>query len=619
MSPALGLNSQHSNFCCNKFYFKLSWDLQRRFTLAFRCIDGVYLPKHESEFVHLVLEELDAFEQEEQRNRVLLFPPLSSRWRYLTHRTVEDRPELCSFSVGEDLLRRVAVCFCHIRGEVKDDADLEKSDVLHEEEKRKESTPKRTKEEKNRTKKRPDQPLYLPRALRERQRTRGRGGGRGGEREEEEQRTRGRGGGRGGEREEEEEEQRTRGRGGGRGGEREEEEQRTRGRGGGRGGEREEEEQRTRGRGRGGEREEEEEEQRTRGRGGGEREEQRGGVKEVGVRERQREDRGGREEEKRTEARDVNSNLDWTLNREKSADPPEEEEERGRNRGQEEEKKEEEKKEEEKKEEEDRTRLNGAEQKVWDKDILRTETRDWTVPDSTPDSALDSALDSTLDSAPDSTLDSALNSALDSALDSAPDSTLNSALDRPWTRPDSTLDSALDLALDSVRLSCECENPGVDSDSEEISQEVRAHLKAGVAFGLGSVLGDFSSFESVSFCAEAFAHVIEIYDFPPLFQTQDLLDAFTQYSDGGMKIKWVDNTHALGIFSCEAAALQALSMSHPLLKTRPLSQGSNKAKGKALRRAEFLQPVRERPRTDCAVARRMVTRALGLQRRGPRY
>lgn len=31
---------------------------------------------------------------------------------------------------------------------------------------------------------------------------------------------------------------------------------------------------------------------------------------------------------------------------------------------------------------------------------------------------------------------------------------------------------------------------------------------------------------------------------------------------------------------------------------------------------EFIQPVKERPRTDCAVARRMVTRALGLQGRG---
>uniref|UniRef100_A0AAZ1XJR5 Uncharacterized protein n=1 Tax=Oreochromis aureus TaxID=47969 RepID=A0AAZ1XJR5_OREAU len=89
-----------------------------------------------------------------------------------------------------------------------------------------------------------------------------------------------------------------------------------------------------------------------------------------------------------------------------------------------------------------------------------------------------------------------------------------------------------------------------------------------------------------------------------------------------MKIKWVDNTHALGIFSSESAemclltALHALSICHPLLKARALADGSKKAQGKAIRRAEFIQPVKERPRTDCAVARRMVTRALGIQGRG---
>ncbi|KAK2862389.1 hypothetical protein Q5P01_001922 [Channa striata] len=85
--------------------------------------------------------------------------------------------------------------------------------------------------------------------------------------------------------------------------------------------------------------------------------------------------------------------------------------------------------------------------------------------------------------------------------------------------------------------------------------------------------------------------------------------------------QWVDNTHALGVFSSESAALHALSICHPLLKARALAEGSKKAKGKAVRRAEFIQPVKERPRTDCAVARRMVARALGLRGRGrvPRY
>lgn len=31
---------------------------------------------------------------------------------------------------------------------------------------------------------------------------------------------------------------------------------------------------------------------------------------------------------------------------------------------------------------------------------------------------------------------------------------------------------------------------------------------------------------------------------------------FVVYSEGGMKIKWVDNTHALGIFSSASAGIR---------------------------------------------------------------
>lgn len=156
------------------------------------------------------------------------------------------------------------------------------------------------------------------------------------------------------------------------------------------------------------------------------------------------------------------------------------------------------------------------------------------------------------------------------------------------------------------------------TDTNNVTEQIKMHLKE-TDVSVELVHSDYSVYENVVFNSDDFCHVIEIYDFPPFFNTDDLLNAFTDYSNGGMKIKWVDHTHALGVFSCEAAAHHALSICHPLLKARALSKGSKQAKAKAIRRAEFIQPVKERPRTDCAVAKRMVTRALGVRGRVHRY
>ncbi|XP_066095816.1 coiled-coil domain-containing protein R3HCC1L isoform X2 [Saccopteryx bilineata] len=110
-----------------------------------------------------------------------------------------------------------------------------------------------------------------------------------------------------------------------------------------------------------------------------------------------------------------------------------------------------------------------------------------------------------------------------------------------------------------------------------------------------------------------FPHVIEIYDFPQEFRTEDLLRVFCSYQKKGFDIKWVDDTHALGIFSSPITARDALGSKHTMVKVRPLSQATRAAKAKAKAYAEFLQPAKERPETSAALARRLVISALGVR------
>lgn len=104
--------------------------------------------------------------------------------------------------------------------------------------------------------------------------------------------------------------------------------------------------------------------------------------------------------------------------------------------------------------------------------------------------------------------------------------------------------------------------------------------------------------------------IIEIYGFPEDFKTQDLYATFSPYVNRGFKLKWVDNTHALGIFPSPIIADEVLSSGLPFVKIRSLNQATPQSKETA---KNLILPSSSRPKTCSALARRLVSGALGLR------
>ncbi|NXL78574.1 R3HC1 protein, partial [Leptocoma aspasia] len=126
---------------------------------------------------------------------------------------------------------------------------------------------------------------------------------------------------------------------------------------------------------------------------------------------------------------------------------------------------------------------------------------------------------------------------------------------------------------------------------------------------------DYSSYGEAQVSEGDLGHVTEIYDFPSSLKTEDLMEIFSDFHESGFKIQWVDDTHALGIFSSLSTASQALGRRYPCLKIRPLIHATKQSKIKALQRPKLLHLGKERPQTDTAVARRLVSHALGWRHR----
>lgn len=119
--------------------------------------------------------------------------------------------------------------------------------------------------------------------------------------------------------------------------------------------------------------------------------------------------------------------------------------------------------------------------------------------------------------------------------------------------------------------------------------------------------------EEVELRDDELSHIVEIYDFPSEFKTEDLIKSFSSFQQKGFDIKWIDDTHVLGLFFSPIAARDALRMKNPMMKIRPLSKSSNATKAKARSCSDYLLPAKERPQTSAALARRLVIGALGVK------
>lgn len=119
--------------------------------------------------------------------------------------------------------------------------------------------------------------------------------------------------------------------------------------------------------------------------------------------------------------------------------------------------------------------------------------------------------------------------------------------------------------------------------------------------------------DDIDLTDEELAHIVEIYEFPEGFKTEDLLKIFQCYQQRGFDIKWIDDSHALGLFSSPIAAREALRSKHALLKLQPLSKSSSATKAIARSCSDYLLPAKERPQTSAALARQLVIGALGVK------
>uniref|UniRef100_A0A182LY03 R3H domain-containing protein n=1 Tax=Anopheles culicifacies TaxID=139723 RepID=A0A182LY03_9DIPT len=155
-----------------------------------------------------------------------------------------------------------------------------------------------------------------------------------------------------------------------------------------------------------------------------------------------------------------------------------------------------------------------------------------------------------------------------------------------------------------------------DDNGDCLNPKMLAELTSAVGkVSIETPQSDYKLFETkqAMLNEEEFPHVLEVSNFPAEFKTQDLMMLFSQYKETGFDIKWVDDTHALAVFSSSKIAAEVLTTGLSFARVKPLAEATAESRSKARKCSSSLQPYRTRPETCAAMARRMVSSALGVK------
>jgi len=181
------------------------------------------------------------------------------------------------------------------------------------------------------------------------------------------------------------------------------------------------------------------------------------------------------------------------------------------------------------------------------------------------------------------------------------------------------LENALKLSADDAELTLIDSSDAESSDANDATEQVVDEITSAVGgVQIEAPIVDYAAFKTsdTTINIDQFGHVIELYDFPQHLKTNDLMAAFHAFTSR-WDIKWVDDTHALGVFSSAEVAAEALVMRHPHIKSRPLNMATAQSKCKARAVCEFLLPYKQRPATSTGPARRLLQWALGSDKKVP--